>query len=111
LKAAEEGEHTYPCVVFDGSTVGASEINTLKGAKKETAGNPKTDDAHQFANQPFWPVRSSIYGLGEMAYEPAYVTTQELRSDGIIKQYVIDNDGVKIRGVLERVELVHGNDS
>lgn len=111
LEAAEKGEHTYPCIVFDGSTVGASEINTFIGAKKVTAGNPKTDDSHQFANQPFWPVRSSVYELGETAYEPGYITTRELRPDGIFKQYVIDNNGVKIRGVLERVELLNRSES
>lgn len=112
LQAAEEGEHTFPSVVFDGSSVeGASEINTFVGTKKVTAGNPSIDNTHQFANQPFWPVRFAVYGFGETAYEPAYVTTQELLPNGIIKQYIIDNNGVKIRGVLERIELLSGSGS
>ena len=112
LTTAQAGEHMFPSIVFDGSSVdGASEINTFMGAKKVVAGNPTVEDAHQFANQPFWPVRFSVYGLGETAYEPIYITTQELLPNGIIKQYVIENDGVKIRGVLERVELLSGGGS
>lgn len=112
LEAAQADEHMFPSIVFDGSSVdGASEINTFMGAKKVVAGNPTVEDAHQFANQPFWPVRFAVYGLGETAYDPVYSTTQELLPNGIIKQYVIDNDGVKVRGVLERVELLSGTGS
>lgn len=108
LTAAQAGEHTFPSIVFDGSnTTGASEINTFIGAKKVIAGKPTTDDTHQFANQPFWPIRFAVYGLKETAYEPNYVTSQELLPNGIIKQYVIvDNEGVEIRGSLERIELL-----
>lgn len=107
LEAVYLGEHMFPKIIFDGSNVdGASEINTFMGAKKVIAGNPAVEEAHQFANQPFWPVRFAVYGLGETTYEPIYITTQELLPNGIIKQYVIDNDGVKIRGILERVELL-----
>ena len=110
LEAAESGEHMFPRIVFDGSsTEGASEINTFMGAKKVKAGNPGAEEAHQFANQPFWPIRFAVYGLGETAYEPLYSTTQELLPNGIMKQYVIDNDGVKLRGTLERVELLGGH--
>jgi hypothetical protein len=112
LEAAELGEHMFPSIVFDGSNLeGASEMNTFMGAKKVVAGNPTVEDAHQFANQPFWPVRFAVYGLAERAYEPLYVTTQELLPNGIIKQYVIDNDGVKVRGTLERIELLSGGSS
>ncbi|MBA3813652.1 MAG: DUF1849 family protein [Alphaproteobacteria bacterium] len=107
LEAAHLGEHIFPRIVFDGSSgEGASEINTFMGAKKVVAGNPTVEDAHQFANLPFWPVRFAVYGLGETAYEPLYTTTQELLPNGIIKQYVIDNEGVKVRGILERIELL-----
>jgi hypothetical protein len=112
LEAASLGEHIFPRIVFDGSNEeGASEINAFLGAKKVVAGNPTAEDAHQFANQPFWPVRFAVYELGETAYEPIYTTTQELLENGIIKQYIIDNDGVKVRGILERVELVSGGSS
>jgi len=113
LKALQGGEHMFPRVVFDGSSVdGASEINTFMGTKKIVAGNPTVEDNHQFANQPFWPVRFAVYGIGETAYEPLYVTRQELLTNGIIKQYeIVDSDGVKLRGVLERVELLNGNGS
>lgn len=107
LQTAEEGDHMFPRVVFDGSsTEGASEINTFIGAKKVMAGNPAIEGAHQFSNQPFWPVRFAVYGLGETDYEPDYITTQELLPNGIIKQYVIDDGTMKIHGVLERVELL-----
>jgi len=107
LEAAQEGEHMFPRVVFDGSSAGgASEINTFIGAKKVTAGNPASEKAHQFASQPFWPVRFAVYGLGETAYEPSYSTTQDLLPNGIIKQYVIDDGMIKIHGVLDRVELL-----
>jgi len=109
LKAAQEGNHIFPQVVFDGSTVeGASEINTFIGAKKVMAGNPATEGGHQFASQPFWPVRFAVYGLGKTDYEPIYVTTQDLLPNGIIKQYIIDDGKVKIHGVLERIELLSG---
>jgi hypothetical protein len=112
LEAAHLGEHMFPRIIFDGSNLnGASEINTFMGAKKVVAGNPTVEDAHQFANQPFWPVRFAVYGLGETTYEPIYITTQELLPNGIIKQYVIDNDGVKIRGILERIELLNRGSS
>ena len=108
LTAAQAGEHTFPSIVFDGSNItGASEINTFIGAKKVIASNPMADDTHQFANQPFWPIRFAVYGLKETAYEPNYVTTQELLPNGIIKQYVIvDSEGLEIRGSLERIELL-----
>jgi len=107
LKAAEEGDQIFPRIVFDGSTAeGAFEINTFIGAKKVMAGNPNSEDAHQFAHQPFWPVRFAVYGLEKTKYEPEYVTTQDLLPNGIIKQYVID-DG--IHGVLERIELLSEN--
>lgn len=107
LKAAQEGEHILSWVVFDGSTVeGPSEMNTFIGAKKVTAGNPATESAHQFANQPFWPIRFSVYGVEETDYEPTYTTTQDLLPNGIIKQYEIDDGTVKIHGVLDRIELL-----
>ena len=107
LEAALTGEQMFPRTVFDGSsTDGASEINTFIGAKKVVAGNPNNDAAHQFASQPFWPVRFAVYGLSKADYEPDYVTTQELLPNGIIKQYVIDYGGMQIRGVLDRIELL-----
>ena len=107
LEAAQEGEHLFPRIVFDGSTAeGASEINTFIGGKKVTAGNPANEGTHQFASQPFWPVRVAVYGLGKTSYEPDYITTQDLLPNGIIKQYVIDDGTVKIHGVLDRVELL-----
>ena len=113
LTAAQAGEHTFPSIVFDGSTItGASEINTFIGAKKVIAGNPTAENTHQFANQPFWPVRSAVYGQGETAYEPSYVTTQELLPSNIITQYdIVDSEGLKIHGRLERIELLPGGNS
>lgn len=109
LHAAQLGEHMFPSIVFDGSNVeGASEMNTFIGAKKVVAGNPRVENNHQFANQPFWPVRFAVYGRGE---EPIYVTSQEILPNGIIKQYIIENDGVKIRGILERIELLSAGGS
>ncbi|MBI2706764.1 MAG: DUF1849 family protein [Proteobacteria bacterium] len=107
LGAAQEGEQIFPRVVFDGSSNdGASEINTFIGAKKVMAGNPVSEAAHQFANQPFWPVRFAVYGPEKADYEPVYVTTQDLLPNGIIKQYVIDYGGTKLHGVLDRIELL-----
>lgn len=107
LKIAEEGEHMYPAIVFDGSsTEGPSEIDVFVGEKKVMAGNPATEGAHQFAAQPFWPVRFSVYGEGGGQYEAEYTTTQELLPNGIIKQYVVDDGAIKIRGVLDRVEVL-----
>lgn len=107
LRAAQEGDHIFPRIVFDGSSVeGASEINTFIGTKKVMAGNPASEGDHQFANQPFWPVRFAVYGLGETDYEPNYVTTQDLLPNGIIKQYNIDDGKIKIHGVLDRIELL-----
>lgn len=107
LKAAEEGEHIFSQIVFDGSTEeGTSEINTFIGSKKILAGNPGVEGTHQFAHQPFWPVRFAVYGMGGTDYEPDYVTTQDLLSNGIIKQYTVDDGIVKIHGMLERVELL-----
>lgn len=113
LAAALAGEHSLPSIVFDGSNLqGVSEINTFIGAKKVIAENATTQETHQFANQPFWPVRSAVYGLQERAYEPNYVTTQDLLPNGIITQYiVVDQEGVTIRGVLERIELLEGGTS
>ena len=96
-----------PSTVFDGSSVdGASEINTFIGAEKIVADNPDNAVTHQFANQPFWPVRFAVYGINKSDYEPDYVSIQDLLPNGIIKQYVIDYGGMKIRGVLERIELL-----
>jgi len=107
LSVAQEGEQIFPRIVFDGSSdEGSSEINTFIGAKKVTAGNPASEAAHQFANQPFWPVRFAVYGAEKTDYEPMYVTTQDLLPNGIIKQYVIDYGGMKIHGVLDRIELL-----
>lgn len=107
LKIAEEGEHMYPAVVFDGSsTEGPAEIDVFVGEKRVMAGNPGAEGAHQFAAQPFWPVRFSVYGEGGCQYEAEYTTTQELLPNGIIKQYVIDDGTIKIRGVLDRVEVL-----
>lgn len=111
LKAAQEGDHIFPQIVFDGSSLeGASEINTFIGAKKVMAGNPANENTHQFANQPFWPVRFAVYGLGETDYEPNYVTTQDLLPNGIIKLYVIDDGKIKIQGDLDRIELLSGGE-
>ncbi|OJW53471.1 MAG: hypothetical protein BGO67_01875 [Alphaproteobacteria bacterium 41-28] len=107
LKAAEEGGHMFPQIVFDGSTTeGASQINTFIGAQKIAAGNSASKEDRPFVGQPFWPVRFSVYGLGKTDYEPDYVTTQDLLSNGIIKKYVIDDGTLKIQGVLERIELL-----
>ncbi|OFW68624.1 MAG: hypothetical protein A2X70_01400 [Alphaproteobacteria bacterium GWC2_42_16] len=111
LAIAEQGEHLYPAIVFDGSSMdGASEINTFIGGKKVQAGNPSLESTHQFAGQPFWPVRFSVYGSGGIGYEAEYTTTQELLPNGIIKQYVIDDGIIKIRGVLDRIELLPKED-
>lgn len=110
LAAAEKGDQVFPCIVFDGSNdEGASEINTFIGPKKIMAGNPASEVAHQFANQPFWPVRFAVYGNEKTDYEPLYTTAQELLPNGIIKQYVIDYGGIKIRGILDRIELLREN--
>lgn len=107
LAIAEQEEHLYPCIVFDGSSVdGASEINTFIGGKKVCAGNPSLEPTHLLARQPFWPVRFSVYGLGGIGYEAEYTTTQELLPNGIIKQYIIDDGTIRIRGALDRIELL-----
>lgn len=108
LKAAEEGEKMFPRVIFDGSTIeGATEINTFIGAKKIFTDTNAKGDSQQFSGQSFWPVRFAVYGLGGTDYEPEYTTTQELRTDGIIKQYVIDDGSTQVRGTLDRVELLN----
>ena len=111
LDVAQKGESIFPRLVFDGSSdVGPSEINTFVGSKKVMTENLSTDTDHQFANQPFWPVRFAVHSQGKIDYEPNYVTTQELLPNGIIKQYVIDYGNIKIRGVLDRIEfLQEGN--
>lgn len=107
LGAALMGTQMFPATVFDGSsTEGASEINTFIGTKKTIEDNPNNAATHQFANQPFWPVRFAVYGINKTDYEPDYVTIQELLPSGIIKQYTIDYGGLKIRGVLDRIELL-----
>lgn len=107
LKAAQEGEHIFSQVVFDGSsTDGPFEINTFIGAQKVRNPQVSQNKAPQFETQPFWPIRFSVYGLGKTGYEADYVTTQELLPNGIVKQYVIDDGTVKIRGVLERIEFL-----
>ncbi|MBL8676362.1 MAG: DUF1849 family protein, partial [Alphaproteobacteria bacterium] len=107
LKIAEEGEHMYPAVVFDGSnTEGPSEIDVFVGEKKVMTENSAIEGTHQFAAQPFWPVRFSVYGEEGGQYEAEYTTTQELLPNGIIKQYVVDDGTIKIRGVLDRVEVL-----
>ncbi len=107
LSAAQGEEQIFPHVVFDGSSAeGASEINAFVGAQKIVEADPTNKAAHQFANQPFWPVRFAVYGPEATDYDPIYVTTQDLLPNGIIKQYVIDYGGVKIHGVLERLELL-----
>ena len=111
LKTAEEGDHMFPQIVFDGSsTDGASQINTFIGAKKVTVGNPANKGTHQFAGQPFWPVQFAVYELGKTNYESDYVTTEDLLPTGIITQYVIDDGTIKIRGVLDRIELLSKED-
>ena len=107
LTAAHGESKIFPSLVFDGSSAdGASEINTFLGAKKVMAGNPTCETAHQLANQPFFPVNFAVYGQERTAYEPLYITTQDLLPNGIIKQYVIDYGNLKIRGVLDRIELL-----
>ncbi len=107
LEVAQKGESIFPRLVFDGSSeVGPSEINTFIGSKKVVPENPSADIEHQFANQPFWPVRFAVHSQGKIDYEPIYVTTQDLLPNGIIKQYVIDYGGIKIRGVLDRIEFL-----
>ncbi len=107
LTAAQAGEQIFPRIVFDGSSdEGASEINAFIGAKKVIAGNPAMEAVHQFANQPFWPVRFAVYGHTKTDYEPTYVTTQDLLPNGIIEKYNIDYGGIKLHGVLERIELL-----
>ncbi len=107
LKAAQRKEHMFSGIVFDGSGVeGASEIDTFIGAEKVSPLSSVNEKNQQFAGQPFWSVRFAVYGLGKTDYEPDYVTTQELLPNGIIKQYVIDDGTVKIRGILDRIELL-----
>lgn len=107
LTAAQKGERIFPSLVFDGSSEeGASEINTFLGEKKVVAGNPGCETTHQFATQPFLPVKFAVYGCKKTDYEPLYITTQDLLPNGIIKQYVIDYGNLKIRGVLDRIELL-----
>ncbi len=107
LQAAAEGERVFPKTVFDGSSMdGASEINTFIGAKKVGADAKGNEGVHQFDGQAYWPVRFAVYGLDKSEYEPEYITTQELLPNGIIKKYNIDYGGVKINGVLDRVELL-----
>ncbi len=107
LNAAEGKEQIFPHVVFDGSSdEGASEINVFVGAQKMIENTPASKTTPQLANQPFWPVRFAVYGPEKTDYEPIYVTTQDLLPNGIIKQYVIDYGGIKIHGVLERLELL-----
>lgn len=108
LAAADKGEKVFSRQIFDGSNEGgASEINTFIGSKKVLAGTPWGNTAHQLSNQPFWPVRFAVYGGQEKStYSPLYSTTQDLLPNGIIKQYVIDYGGIKLHGVLERLELI-----
>lgn len=108
LKAAEDGEHMFPRVVFDGSsTDGASEINTFIGAKKVLDEKSDKGSFHQFLGQPFWSVRFAVYGVGKSDYEPDYITTQDISTNGIFKQYSINDGAVVIQGILERLELLN----
>ncbi len=108
LEAAQQGNHMFSRVIFDGSSSeGASEIDTFIGAKKVMEGNPANKEAHQFANQPYWPIRFAVYGMGKTDYEPDYITVEDLLPSGIIKKYSIDDGSVKINGVLERIELLN----
>lgn len=109
LNAAEEGDHMFPQLVFDGSsTEGPSEIDTFIGAKKVSEKKQVINNSTQFEGQAYWPIRFSVYGLGKINYEPEYVTTQNLLPNGIFTQYTIDDGSVKLRGVLERVEHLSG---
>lgn len=113
LAAALAGEHTLPSIVFDGSNLqGVSEINTFIGAKKVIAEKATNQETHQFANQPVWPVRSAVYGLKERAYEPNYITTQYILSNGIITQFhILDQEDIEICADLQRIELLEGGSS
>ena len=103
LKGAQAGEKIIPTMVFDGrSPEGAFETNTFINSQRVV------EPGHQLANQPFWPMQFAVYSHRKIDYEPSSTTTQDLLSNGIIKQYVTEYDveGEKVHGVLDRVELL-----
>lgn len=107
LAAAQKGDHVFSQVVFEGKELqGASEFNTFIGPKKSMEGMKLGKGAPQFANQAFWPIRTSTYGVETADYNPDSVKMEDMLPNGIITKFTLDDGDIKIKGTLERVELL-----
>lgn len=106
LNGAKRGEKLLSCTVFDGSTLeGASEVNAFIGLlhqpQEQNPPGSKTSELKKF-----WPIRFAIYGPHNTGEGPDLESAQQVMENGIPLEYTIDYGDFKIKGVLERYELL-----
>lgn len=105
LKAAKKGEKLLSCIVFDGSTLeGASEVNAFIGLSHVPHLQGSSLKAEELKK--FWPIRFAIYGPHNTGEGPELESAQQIMENGVPLEYTIDYGEFKIKGVLERYDLL-----
>lgn len=106
LKAARAGEKLLSCIVFDGSSLeGSAEVNAFIGllhpAVKQEASALKMGELKKF-----WPIRFAIYTSYNTGEGPDLESAQQVMENGIPLGCTIDYGDFKVKGVLERYEVL-----
>ncbi len=102
-KAKNEGG-TLSRRIFDGSTaVGITELNAFIGKKEIFS---RMEEPNLLNIDGFYPVQISIFEAKNQQSSPDYETHQALLDNGIVKSYTVIVDGLRVKGTLERIELL-----
>lgn len=90
--------------IFDGSAgVGVTGLNTFIGKKENL---PQMKEQHELSNNGVYPVQIAIFEPNNQGAIPDYETYQELSDSGIVNSYTVIVDGFRVKGTLERIELL-----
>ncbi len=105
LDAAMQDKKMFSATVFDGTdAVGMSEINAVIGAKQDV----KVELAKEGLKGPavVWPLRMAFFDFGEQAPEPKYEMDTNILPNGVSEFMLLDYGKFRLRGTLEKIELL-----
>lgn len=105
LDAAGHEQKMFTATVFDGTdAVGMSEISAVIGAQQPI----KEDMAKEGLKGPAvaWPLRMAFFDFGEQAPEPKYEMDTNMLPNGVSEFMVLDYGKFRLRGKLEKIELL-----
>lgn len=104
IKTARNGGGMLSKQIFDGSAgAGVTGLNTYIGKNENL---PQMKEQHALSNIGVYPIQIAIFEPNNQGAIPDYETYQELSDSGIVNSYTVIVDGFRVKGTLERIELL-----